>query len=245
MFPLWDVLRLESLYPHTLNHLLLCSLWCRPVDHAVNCVYSHYGSGKKSLRVQINAHKFIYFSLKCVCARSLSMDVTASLNSPSHKAVPACFSESASMGVNVMRACLSLCACACLRVSSPCAFSKSLFTVWAGNGNMASSVAIRCMYCTCFSSDTSRPTECALQAGMRGIGPAHSSRARARSYQKWSKCGRKDCSWYPPPPPLPPPHPNSCSGVCVCLLLGSPVSELSTYLCLCPYLPPFPSLMLC
>lgn len=78
-------------------------------------------------------------------------------------------------------------------------FSKSLFTVWAGNGKMASSVAIRCMYCTCFSSDTSRPTECALQAGMRGIGPAHSSRACARSYQKWSKCRQKDCSWYPPP----------------------------------------------
>lgn len=42
----------------------------------MNCVYSHYWSGKKSLSVQINAHKFIYFSLKCVfvCVCVLSIN---------------------------------------------------------------------------------------------------------------------------------------------------------------------------
>lgn len=182
--------------------MLLCSLWCRPVDHAVNCVYSHYWSGKKSLSVQINAHKFIYFSLKCVfvCVCTLYQLMLQRLwTVQATKLYRPVFQNQPAWGwmwCGHVWACVHVLAYVCLH---HVLFSKSLFTVWAGNGKMASSVAIRCMYCTCFSSDTSRPTECALQAGMRGIGPAHSSRACARSYQKWSKCGRKDCSWYPPP----------------------------------------------
>lgn len=67
MFPLWKVLRVESLYQQIISHQLSCPLWYRPADYTE--LYLQYVHYCESISIQISIHR-LYCTFLSLSART-------------------------------------------------------------------------------------------------------------------------------------------------------------------------------